>query len=147
MPVMREWFLRVPSGRCILYKVVIPPQRFMIPDKNNMNGYDRQHSSEAQSIEDGGRGENNKRKSDDGSSNQTRAKRNRYISIAWCGLPEEAYLSSIILTRAAMNVRGGRSNAMARTHVNAVAIFPWSVSMRPTAAAMASRIRSKNHRS
>lgn len=49
-----------------------------------MDENDRQHSSEAQSIDD--EGSRTKRKSVDGSSPHTRTKRNRYVSVAWCGL-------------------------------------------------------------
>lgn len=47
-----------------------------------MDENDRQNSSEAQSIDDEG-SRTNKRKSDDP---HTRTKRNRYVSVAWCGL-------------------------------------------------------------
>lgn len=50
-----------------------------------MDENDRQHSSEAQSIDDEGI-RSDKRKNDDGSSPRIRAKRNRYVSVAWCGL-------------------------------------------------------------
>lgn len=47
-----------------------------------MNGYARQQSSESRSIEGNG-GTPTKRKNDDSPGSHTRAKRNRYISIAW----------------------------------------------------------------
>jgi len=47
-----------------------------------MNGHIRQQSSESQSIEGSG-GSASKRKSVDGGGLHTKAKRNRYISIAW----------------------------------------------------------------
>lgn len=64
----------------------LPPVFFIFgSDKNTMDENDRQHSSEAQSIDDEGI-RSNKRMSDDGSSLRIRAKRNRYVTVAWCGL-------------------------------------------------------------
>lgn len=58
-----------------------------------MDENDRQQSSEAQSIDDEGI-RSNKRKNDDGSSPRIRAKRNRYVSVAWCGL-NSGFLKSL----------------------------------------------------
>lgn len=84
-----------------------------------MNDQDRQHSSEAQP--NGNDEGTNKRKSDDGSPACTRTKRNRYISLAWCRLSQQAFLPFTVLTRVATNARGERSNATARIPVSVVA--------------------------
>lgn len=110
-----------------------------------MDENDRQHSSEAQSIDDEGI-RTNKRKSDDGASPYTRTKRNRYVSVAWCGLNSGSLKANrllpcnILTPFAAMNVRGGRSNAMAKFLVSVAAACVWNACTHPIAAVVASRI-------
>lgn len=113
-----------------------------------MDENDRQHSSEAQSIDDEGI-RTNKRKSDDGSSPYARTKRNRYVSVAWCGLNSGFFKvncpppCNILTPFAAMNARGGRSNAMARFLVSVAAACAWNACTHPIAAVVASRILSE----
>lgn len=108
-----------------------------------MNDQDRQHSSEAHSLEGGGK-DHNKRKSDDGSSTQIRAKRNRYISIAWCGNLEASSHVVTELILAAMNARDERLSVMAKCLANGAVTYPWSACMRPTVVPAASKTLSES---
>lgn len=103
------------------------------------NGQDLQHGADGPYYNVSKTPQANKRKSqDDGGDggSQGRAKRNRYISIAWyasmrlltyaeiCNIPRRAngWINTVT------NANDARSNAMARTHANAAEICLWIAS-------------------
>jgi IS5 family transposase len=111
------------------------------PDFCRMNGHPRQETRELSSIEDDKRGDS-KRKGEEASLSQIRAKRNRYISLAWYGgmiAPASSFNPNADSCRVATSVSAGRSNAMARHHVTVVGTSTSNAFMHQTAAAVCSR--------
>jgi hypothetical protein len=96
------------------------------------NGRDRKNSDTMSPP--GDTNSNAKRKSEDGGSAQPRAKRNRYISIAWYATSVSGVSNAMANLTTAMSASGARSSAMARHRASAAAISISNASMRRTAA-------------